>query len=110
MQNQYRLGIDAGGTFTDFILADRKGGVRIFKALSTPNDPTAAIRNARRLRSNQRCRHRSTSTNLSGVRATNASIAATPSAAPGHDHATSRPNTTGSAVRLQPPCSVGIAT
>ncbi len=36
MQNQYRLGIDAGGTFTDLILADRKGGVRIFKALSTP--------------------------------------------------------------------------
>ncbi len=49
MQNQYRLGIDAGGTFTDFILADRKGGVRIFKALSTPNDPTAAIRNGLRL-------------------------------------------------------------
>ena len=45
MQNQYRLGIDAGGTFTDFILADRKGEVRIFKALSTPKDPTAAIRN-----------------------------------------------------------------
>ncbi len=49
MQNQYRLGIDAGGTFTDFILADRKGGVRIFKALSTPTDPTAAIRNGLRL-------------------------------------------------------------
>lgn len=48
MQNQYRLGIDIGGTFTDFILADRKG-VRIFKALSTPNDPTAAIRNGLRL-------------------------------------------------------------
>ncbi|MBD9373635.1 hydantoinase/oxoprolinase family protein [Rhizobium sp. ARZ01] len=45
MQNQYRLGIDAGGTFTDFILADRKGDVRIFKALSTPQDPTLAIRN-----------------------------------------------------------------
>ena len=45
MQNQYRLGIDAGGTFTDFILADRSGGVRIFKALSTPQDPTRAIRN-----------------------------------------------------------------
>ncbi|WP_207100692.1 hydantoinase/oxoprolinase family protein [Paracoccus shandongensis] len=45
MQNQYRLGIDAGGTFTDFILADRKGEVRIFKALSTPNRPTEAIRN-----------------------------------------------------------------
>lgn len=45
MQNQYRLGIDAGGTFTDFILADREGEVRIFKALSTPQDPTQAIRN-----------------------------------------------------------------
>ena len=45
MQNQYRLGIDAGGTFTDFILADRTGEVRIFKALSTPQDPTMAIRN-----------------------------------------------------------------
>ena len=45
MQNQYRLGIDAGGTFTDFILADRDGDVRIFKALSTPQDPTQAIRN-----------------------------------------------------------------
>lgn len=45
MRNMYRLGIDAGGTFTDFILADRDGGVRLFKVLSTPNDPTAAIRN-----------------------------------------------------------------
>jgi N-methylhydantoinase A len=49
MQNQYRLGIDAGGTVTDFILADRKGEVRIFKALSTPNDPTLAIRNGLKL-------------------------------------------------------------
>jgi N-methylhydantoinase A len=49
MQNQYRLGIDAGGTFTDLILADRKGEVRIFKALSTPNDPTLAIRNGLKL-------------------------------------------------------------
>jgi len=49
MQNQYRLGIDAGGTFTDFILADRTGDVRIFKALSTPQDPTLAIRNGLKL-------------------------------------------------------------
>ena len=49
MQNQYRLGIDAGGTFTDFILADRDGEVRIFKALSTPQDPTQAIRNGLKL-------------------------------------------------------------
>jgi N-methylhydantoinase A/oxoprolinase/acetone carboxylase beta subunit len=37
MRTQYRLGIDAGGTFTDFVVADhRSGDVRLFKALSTP--------------------------------------------------------------------------
>ena len=46
MKAQYRLGIDAGGTFTDFVVADRKSGqVKLFKALSTPNDPTQAIEN-----------------------------------------------------------------
>lgn len=45
MRSKYRLGIDAGGTFTDFILADQDGGVQIFKVLSTPNEPTKAIRN-----------------------------------------------------------------
>jgi N-methylhydantoinase A len=44
MQTRYRLGIDAGGTFTDFVLADDSGVVRLFKALSTPDDPTRAIR------------------------------------------------------------------
>ena len=45
MLTQYRLGIDAGGTFTDFVLADREAGsVNIFKALSTPDDPTEAIK------------------------------------------------------------------
>lgn len=45
MQTQYRLGIDAGGTFTDFVLADKAAGtVKIYKALSTPNDPTMAIK------------------------------------------------------------------
>jgi N-methylhydantoinase A len=43
MRTKYRLGIDAGGTFTDFVLADRTGNVRLFKALSTPGDPTKAI-------------------------------------------------------------------
>ncbi len=43
MKTEYRLGIDAGGTFTDFVLADRAGKVRLFKALSTPQDPTRAI-------------------------------------------------------------------
>jgi N-methylhydantoinase A len=45
MTSDYRLGIDAGGTFTDFVLADKTGRVRLFKALSTPQDPTQAIRN-----------------------------------------------------------------
>ncbi|WP_343079251.1 hydantoinase/oxoprolinase family protein [Ostreiculturibacter nitratireducens] len=45
MRTDYRLGIDAGGTFTDFVLADKTGKVRLFKALSTPQDPTLAIKN-----------------------------------------------------------------
>lgn len=45
MHTQFRLGIDAGGTFTDFILADKDGGLQIFKVLSTPTEPTKAIRN-----------------------------------------------------------------
>ena len=45
MRTQYRLGIDAGGTFTDFILADKLGELQIFKVLSTPSDPTQAIKN-----------------------------------------------------------------
>ena len=43
MRSKYRLGIDAGGTFTDFVLADQSGNVRLFKTLSTPADPTLAI-------------------------------------------------------------------
>lgn len=49
MKSQYRLGIDAGGTFTDFVLADKSGQVRLYKALSTPQDPTLAIRNGLQL-------------------------------------------------------------
>lgn len=45
MKQKYRLGIDAGGTFTDFVLAGRDGSMRLFKTLSTPQDPTVAIRN-----------------------------------------------------------------
>ncbi len=46
MTAQYRLGIDAGGTFTDFVIADRKAGsIKLFKALSTPSNPTKAIEN-----------------------------------------------------------------
>jgi N-methylhydantoinase A len=49
MRSKYRLGIDAGGTFTDFVLADRSGNIRLLKALSTPADPTLAIKNGLKL-------------------------------------------------------------
>jgi len=43
-RTQYRLGIDAGGTFTDFVIADRESGeTKLFKALSNHADPTQAI-------------------------------------------------------------------
>ncbi len=45
MRTHYRLGIDAGGTFTDFVLAEKSGNIKIYKTLSTPNDPTKAIEN-----------------------------------------------------------------
>jgi N-methylhydantoinase A len=31
MHTHYRLGIDAGGTFTDFVLADKSGNIKIYK-------------------------------------------------------------------------------
>ncbi len=37
-----RVGIDTGGTFTDFIVAS-EGGVRVHKVLSTPHDPAEAV-------------------------------------------------------------------
>lgn len=49
MRTKYRLGIDAGGTFTDFVLADDSGNVKVYKALSTPSDPTRAIENGLKL-------------------------------------------------------------
>lgn len=39
----YRLGVDAGGTFTDFVLADESGNIHLFKATSTPEDGTKAV-------------------------------------------------------------------
>ena len=40
----YRIGIDVGGTFTDFTLLDEHSGrVRFHKVASTPHDPSEAI-------------------------------------------------------------------
>ena len=39
-----RIGIDIGGTFTDFVLFDPKSGaLQTFKRLSTPRDPAEAV-------------------------------------------------------------------
>lgn len=41
---QYRLGVDIGGTFTDFALFGSGGGtLAIFKQLTTPDDPSRAV-------------------------------------------------------------------
>ncbi|MDQ1728859.1 MAG: N-methylhydantoinase [Pyrinomonadaceae bacterium] len=37
-----RVGVDTGGTFTDFVF-ETKGGLEIFKVASTPADPSRAI-------------------------------------------------------------------
>lgn len=42
----YRIGVDVGGTFTDFTLHDdADGSVRFYKVPSTPHDPSEAIEN-----------------------------------------------------------------
>ena len=37
-----RVGVDTGGTFTDFVFST-EGGLRVFKLASTPSDPSLAI-------------------------------------------------------------------
>jgi len=39
----YTVGIDVGGTFTDFLVQDGSGTSRIFKVLSTPQNPSDAV-------------------------------------------------------------------
>lgn len=39
----YRIGVDIGGTFTDFALLDDAGAVSIHKQLTTPDDPSRAV-------------------------------------------------------------------
>ena len=40
---RFKIGVDVGGTFTDFLLMDESGDSRIYKVLSTPEDPSAAV-------------------------------------------------------------------
>ena len=39
----YKIGIDVGGTFTDFVVADGDGQPRFFKTQSTPDDPSIGV-------------------------------------------------------------------
>jgi N-methylhydantoinase A len=43
MATWYRLGIDVGGTFTDFVLVDDEGNLTEAKTASTPSNPGEAI-------------------------------------------------------------------
>ncbi len=38
----YKVGVDVGGTFTDFLLVDEQGNSKIYKVPSTPKDPAIA--------------------------------------------------------------------
>ena len=42
---EYKIGIDVGGTFTDFLLTSQDGVSEIYKVLSTPEDPSLGLMN-----------------------------------------------------------------
>lgn len=42
---EYKIGIDVGGTFTDFLLTSENGESEIYKVLSTPADPSIGLMN-----------------------------------------------------------------
>ena len=37
---KYRVGVDVGGTFTDFLVSGDEGFAQVFKTSTTPDDPT----------------------------------------------------------------------
>jgi N-methylhydantoinase A len=39
----FKIGVDVGGTFTDFLLFESEGGTEVYKVLSTPDDPSRAV-------------------------------------------------------------------
>jgi N-methylhydantoinase A len=42
-QRRFRISSDTGGTFTDLVVEDERGEVRMFKAATVPDDPAAGI-------------------------------------------------------------------
>src|SRR4029453_13353198 len=49
----WRIGVDVGGTFTDMVLRDAAGTVRIFKTPSVPADPSEGVLGVLRLAAQQ---------------------------------------------------------
>jgi N-methylhydantoinase A len=41
----FRIGVDIGGTFTDFLLLDPDGQAAVFKSSTTPDDPSVGLLN-----------------------------------------------------------------
>ena len=41
----YKISVDVGGTFTDFLVADEKGNFTIHKTPSVPHDPSKGVMN-----------------------------------------------------------------
>src|SRR4051812_34205983 len=41
-----RFAVDTGGTFTDLVVEDDAGGLRMFKAATTPADPVRGVLDA----------------------------------------------------------------
>lgn len=41
-----RIGVDAGGTFTDIVIVDATGDIRAYKSPSVPTDPATGVLNA----------------------------------------------------------------
>lgn len=46
IDREWRIGVDIGGTFTDLVLADSIGNVRVFKVPTVPGDPAQGAFNA----------------------------------------------------------------
>ena len=49
----WRIGVDVGGTFTDMVLRDSAGAVRIYKTPSVPADPSEGVLGVLRLAAQQ---------------------------------------------------------
>ena len=42
-ERNWRIGVDVGGTFTDLVVADSTGAIRVHKVPTTPSDPTIGV-------------------------------------------------------------------